>query len=144
MKKFSRNNERPNPFNIRKKDGASNYASTDLATILYRVETYNAQEVIYLTDSRQQDHFQQLFLTTEKWFSRKKYPLPLMRHIYWGTILGEDKKPLKTKSGRTIKLQALLDEAKERAYQIVTQKNSKLSESERRKIGDIIGVSALK
>ena len=47
-----------------------------------------------------------------------------MRHVYWGTILGEDKKPLKTKSGRTIKLQALLDEAKERAYQIVTQKNN--------------------
>ncbi|MEC8190772.1 MAG: arginine--tRNA ligase, partial [Verrucomicrobiota bacterium] len=62
VKKFSRNNERPYPFNIRKKDGASNYASTDLATILYRTETYRAQEVIYLTDARQKDHFQQLFL----------------------------------------------------------------------------------
>jgi len=144
VKKFSRNNERPYPFNIRKKDGASNYASTDLATVLYRVETYRAQEVIYLTDSRQQDHFQQLFLTTEKWFSQKKYPLPLMRHVYWGTILGEDKKPFKTKSGQTIRLQALLDEARERAFQVVTQKNPALSESERRRIGDIIGVGALK
>ena len=68
VKKFARDNERPYPFNIRKKDGASNYASTDLATILYRVEEFQAEEVIYLTDARQQDHFQQLFLTTEKWF----------------------------------------------------------------------------
>ncbi|MEC9227325.1 MAG: arginine--tRNA ligase, partial [Verrucomicrobiota bacterium] len=144
VKKFSRNNERPYPFNIRKKDGASNYASTDLATILYRAETYRAQEVIYLTDARQKDHFQQLFLTTTKWFSQKNYPLPLMRHVYWGTILGGDKKPFKTKSGYTIKLQDLLDEAKERAFQVVTQKNSKFSESERRRIGDIIGIGALK
>ena len=144
VKKFSRNNERPYPFNIRKKDGASNYASTDLATILYRVEAYRADEVIYLTDARQKDHFQQLFLTTEKWFSKKKYPLPVLRHVYWGTILGEDKKPLKTKSGHTIKLQALLDEARERAFQVVTNKNPELSESERRRIGNLIGVSALK
>jgi arginyl-tRNA synthetase len=144
VKKFARDNERPNPFNIRKKDGASNYASTDLATILYRVEHFKAEEVIYLTDARQQDHFQQLFLTTEKWFKACNYPLPIMRHVWWGTILGEDKKPFKTKSGKSIKLQALLDEARSRAFTVVSEKNPELPESERRIIAESVGVGALK
>jgi arginyl-tRNA synthetase len=144
VKKFARDNERPYPFNIRKKDGASNYATTDLATILYRVEAFEADEVVYLTDARQQDHFQQLFLTTEKWFKAKRYPLPEMSHVWWGTILGEDKKPFKTKSGESVKLQALLDEARERAYRVVTEKNAELSEDERRDIADAVGIGALK
>jgi arginyl-tRNA synthetase len=144
VKKFARDNERPYPFNIRKKDGASNYATTDLATILYRVEEFKADEVVYLTDARQQDHFQQLFLTTEKWFKAKGYPLPEMSHVWWGTILGEDKKPFKTKSGESVKLQALIDEARERAYAVVTEKNAELSEDERRDIADAVGIGALK
>lgn len=144
VKKFARDNERPYPFNIRKKDGASNYASTDLATVLYRVEEFKADEVVYLTDSRQQDHFQQLFLTTEKWFKAKDYPLPEMSHVWWGTILGEDKKPFKTKSGESIKLQELLDEARERAFAVVTEKNGELPEDERREIANAVGVGALK
>ncbi|MGB0414214.1 MAG: arginine--tRNA ligase [Coraliomargarita sp.] len=144
VKKFARDNERPYPFNIRKKDGASNYASTDLATILYRVEEFKAEEVIYLTDARQQDHFQQLFLTTEKWFKAKDYPLPAMSHVWWGTILGEDKKPFKTKSGETIKLQALLDEARERALAVVKEKNPDLSEEEQAEVAEAVGVGALK
>ncbi|MFU8847644.1 MAG: arginine--tRNA ligase [Opitutales bacterium] len=144
IKKFARDNERPYPFNIRKKDGASNYATTDLATILYRVEEFQAEEVIYLTDARQQDHFQQLFLTTEKWFKAKGYPLPEMRHVWWGTILGEDKKPFKTKSGATIKLQDLLDQARERAFGVVTEKNAELPEDERRSIAEAVGIGALK
>lgn len=144
VKKFSRDSERPYPFNIRKSDGASNYASTDLATVLYRVEEFKAEEIIYLTDARQQDHFQQLFLTTEKWFKAKGYALPEMSHVFWGTILGEDKKPFKTKSGETIKLQALLDEARSRAYDVVTEKNPDLPEEERREIAESVGVGAMK
>lgn len=142
--KFSRHSDRPYPFNIRKKDGASNYASTDLATALYRVETFGADEIIYLTDARQQDHFQQLFLTVEKWFPRKGRPLPLLHHIWWGTILGPDKKPLKTKSGETVKLQDLLDEARQRALAVVTEKNPGLSEKERGEIAEAVGIGALK
>ena len=142
--KFARDNDRPYPFNIRKSDGASNYASTDLATILYRVEEFKADEVVYLTDARQQDHFQQLFLTTEKWFKAKNYPLPAMSHVWWGTILGPDKKPFKTKSGESIKLQALLDEARERAYAIVHEKNPDLDEAEQRAIAEAVGLGALK
>jgi arginyl-tRNA synthetase len=144
VKKFARDNERPYPFNIRKKDGASNYASTDLATILYRVEHYQADEVVYLTDARQQDHFQQLFLTTQKWFTARNYPIPGTRHVWWGTILGKDKKPFKTKSGESIKLQALLDEARERAFTVVTEKNPELPESERQTIAESVGIGALK
>lgn len=144
VKKFSRDNERPYPFNIRKKDGASNYASTDLATILYRIEEFKADEMIYLTDARQQDHFQQLFLTTEKWFKAKEYPLPDMSHVWWGTILGEDKKPFKTKSGESIKLQELLDEGRERAFAVVNEKNPDLPEAERKEIANAVGIGALK
>lgn len=144
VKKFSRDNERPYPFNIRKKDGASNYATTDLATILYRVEEFKAEEVVYLTDARQQDHFEQLFLTTKKWFAAKNYSVPQMNHVWWGTILGPDKKPFKTKSGETIKLQALLDEACQRAYIVVTAKNPELEEEERRQIARTVGIGALK
>lgn len=144
VKKFARDNERPYPFNIRKSDGASNYASTDLATVLYRVEEFDAEEIIYLTDARQQDHFQQLFLTTEKWFKAKGYPQPEMSHVFWGTILGADKKPFKTKSGESIKLQELLDEARSRAFQIVSEKNPDLPEDERHRIADSVGIGAIK
>ncbi|MFQ3224196.1 MAG: arginyl-tRNA synthetase [Lentimonas sp.] len=144
VKKFARDNERPFPFNIRKSDGASNYASTDLATVLYRLEEFKADEIIYLTDARQQDHFQQLFLTTEKWFKAKGYALPEMNHVFWGTILGSDKKPFKTKSGESIKLQELLDEARSRAFEVVTEKNPDLDEAERREIAESVGVGAIK
>jgi arginyl-tRNA synthetase len=144
IKKFSRDNERPFPFNIRKQDGASNYASTDLATVLYRLEEFKADEIIYLTDARQQDHFQQLFLTTEKWFKAKGYAQPEMNHVFWGTILGADKKPFKTKSGESIKLQELLDEARNRAFDVVTEKNPDLDEAERREIAESVGIGAIK
>ena len=98
---FLREHERfkTQPFIIRKSDGASNYASTDLATLLYRVEHFGAEEVVYVTDGRQQDHFQQLFMTAAKWFGCKGYKLPKLRHVWFGTILGEDGKAIKTKSG---------------------------------------------
>ena len=144
IKKFAKDNDRPFPFNIRKKDGASNYASTDLATILYRIEHFKAESVIYLTDSRQQDHFEQLFLTTKKWFLKKDYPLPKLKHVWWGTILGSDNKPIKTKSGESIKLQSLIDEAIERALKIVGEKNPELSLEEQSKIAKAVGIGALK
>jgi arginyl-tRNA synthetase len=144
VKKFSRENERPFPFNIRKKDGASNYASTDLATLLYRVEHFKAESVIYLTDARQKDHFEQLFLTSKKWFEAKQYTLPELKHIWWGTILGTDNKPIKTKSGESIKLQSLLNEAVDRALKVVSEKNPNLSKDEQMKIAQAIGIGALK
>ena len=131
------------PFLIRKADGASNYASTDLATALYRVEHFNANAVVYVTDFRQADHFEQLFLTAKKWFAAKNYRLPELHHVTFGAVTGEDGKALKTRSGDVIKLKALLDEAEERAYAIVSEKNPDLPEPERREIARIVGIGAV-
>ncbi len=132
------------PFIIRKSDGASNYASTDLATILNRVENLGAKEVVYVTDGRQQDHFQQLFLTVKKWFAAKGYRIPEMRHVWFGTILGEDGKAIKTKSGEPIRLRALLDEAVARARKLVREKNPDIDDAEADKIAETVGVAAVR
>ncbi len=131
------------PFIIRKADGASNYASTDLATALYRVEHFKADGIAVVTDFRQSDHFEQLILTVKKWFAAKNYRLPELHHITFGAVTGEDGKALKTRDGGTIKLKALLDEAEERAFAIVSEKNPDLPESERREIARVVGIGAV-
>lgn len=142
--RYSRNNENAAPFIVRKKDGGSNYASTDLATLLYRVEHFRADEVVYVTDDRQCDHFRMLFLTAARWFKEKNYTLPSLRHVSFGKILGGNGKPLKTKEGGTIRLKALVAEAIDRAFTIVSEKNPDLPEAERRKIAETIGVAAIR
>ena len=134
------------PFIICKADGASNYASTDLATVLSRVEDpeIRANEIIYVTDGRQQDHFAQLFLTAQKWFDSRNYACPELRHVWFGTILGEDGKAIKTRSGDPIRLKALVNEAIQRAFDLVSAKNPELSENERSKIARIVGIGALR
>ena len=132
------------PFIIRKSDGASNYASTDLATLLYRVEHFGAEEVVYVTDGRQQDHFQQLFLTAKKWFGAKGYRLPELRHVWFGTILGEDGKAIKTKSGEPVRLKTLIDESVSRAKSIVLEKNPDIDAREADAIANTVGIAALK
>lgn len=137
------------PFLIRKADGASNYASTDLATVLYRTEHFNADGVVVVTDFRQGDHFEQLFLTAKKWFTAKNYRLPELHHVTFGAVTGEDGKALKTRDGGTIKLKALLDEAEERALAMVTTKNAerpeadRLSDAECRAIAQAVGVGSV-
>jgi len=132
------------PFIIRKADGASNYASTDLATALHHVEQAHATRLIYVTDGRQQDHFQQLFLTVERWFQAKGYPLPIMEHPWFGTVLGEDGKAIKTRTGEPIKLKDLIQEAQARAYTVVTDKSPHLPEDQRQTIAQIVGISSLR
>jgi arginyl-tRNA synthetase len=141
--RFSRHTERPNPFMVRKADGASGYASTDLATALYRTEHFQAHGIVIVTDFRQGDHFEQLFLTVKKWFAAKNYRLPELHHVTFGAVTGEDGKALKTRDGGTIKLKALLDEAEERAFAIVTEKNPDLPEPERRDIARAVGLGAV-
>ena len=131
------------PFLIRKADGASNYASTDLATALYRAQHFHADGIVIVTDFRQADHFEQLFLTVKKWFAAKGYRLPELHHVTFGAVTGEDGKALKTRSGDVIRLKALLDEAVDRAYAIVCEKNPDLAESERREIASIVGIGAV-
>jgi arginyl-tRNA synthetase len=141
--RFNRNVERPNPFMVRKADGASGYASTDLATALYRLEHLKADGIVIVTDFRQADHFEQLFLTVRKWFAAKRYRVPELHHVSFGAVTGEDGKALKTRSGEVIKLKALLDEALDRAYAIVSEKNAELPEAERREIARIVGIGAV-
>lgn len=131
------------PFIVRKSDGASNYASTDLATMAYRVEHFKADGVIVVTDARQNDHFEQLWLTTRKWFAHAGRRLPEFQHVTFGTILGEDGKAIKTRSGDPIRLKALLDEAEDRAFAVVTEKNAELPEAKRREIASAVGVGAV-
>lgn len=142
--RYARTNENAAPFIVRKKDGGSNYASTDLATLLYRVEHFKADEVVYVTDDRQQDHFRMLFLTAKRWFDAKGYPFPSLRHVIFGKILGENGKPIKTKEGGSIKLKSLVDEATERAFAIVSEKSPDLPEEERGKIAETIGIAAVR
>jgi len=132
------------PFIVRKSDGASNYATTDLATMLYRTEHFKADAIIVLTDMRQSDHFQQLWLTTEKWYAAKNYPLPRFEHVSFGSILGEDGKAIKTRSGDPIRLHALLEEACQRAYTLVSKKSPDIPEEERREIGRNVGIGAVR
>lgn len=131
------------PFIIRKSDGAANYASTDLATILYRTEHFKADACVYVIDSRQGDHCQQLFLTAQKWYEKTGRKLPYLEHVAFGTVLGEDGKPLKTRSGENIKLKDLLREAVERARKLVDERSADLPEAERAQIAEIVGIGSV-
>lgn len=142
--RFGRDNKYPQPFIIRKQDGASNYGTTDLATARHRVREFSANELIYVVDARQSDHFEQLFLTVKRWFEATGVPVPAMQHVSFGTVLGSDGKPIKTKEGGSIKLRELLAEAIERATAIVAEKNPDLAEAERNRIGEVVGIGAIK
>lgn len=131
------------PFMIRKSDGAANYASTDLATLLYRREHFDADAAIYVIDSRQGDHCQQLFLTARKWFAKTDRVLPRLEHTSFGTVLGENNKPLKTRSGENIKLRDLLQEATERAAKLVGEKSASLPPAEQQHIAGVVGVGSV-
>ncbi len=141
--RYSRHAERPNPFIIRKADGAANYASTDLATILYRADHFKADASLYVVDKRQSDHFEQLFLTAQKWFEKTGRKLIRLEHLGFGTVLGEDGRPLKTRSGENIKLKDLLQEATDRARRLVDEKSGELPEAERAAIAEIVGIGSV-
>jgi arginyl-tRNA synthetase len=135
-----------NPALIQKSDGGFNYTTTDLATLAHRQETWQPDEVIYVTDGRQQLHFQQLFAAFRKWQSAIGHRQSAIKlaHVWFGSILGEDGKPFKTRSGETVKLAGLLDEAEERAFKAVTEKSPALPEPQRREIARVVGLGAVK
>jgi arginyl-tRNA synthetase len=132
----------PAAYIVRKQDGGYLYATTDLAAVRYRVGTLHAKRVLYVVDARQSLHFQQLFT-----LSRKAGYAPAetqLEHVGFGVMLGEDGKPFKTRSGGTVKLVELLDEAQERAFAVVSEKNPDLPEAERRQIARTVGIGAVK
>jgi arginyl-tRNA synthetase len=129
------------PAIIQKSDGGANYTTTDLATLNYRIETWKPDEIVYVTDSRQQLHFKQLFTIFRRWMQDAQVRLS---HVWFGMILGPDNKPFKTRTGENIKLTDLLNEAEERALAVVTEKNPELPEAERKEIARIVGIGAIK
>jgi arginyl-tRNA synthetase len=132
------------PFIIRKADGASNYATTDLATVWMRTRDWRADEIIYVVDARQSDHFEQLFLTVSKWYAARGWPQPALRHVSFGTILGPNGKPIKTKEGGSVKLRSLLQEAVDQSRAIVDEKSPDLPAAEREAIAETVGIGAVR
>jgi arginyl-tRNA synthetase len=133
----------PDPALVRKSDGGFNYMTTDLATIAYRLKTWSPDEIVYVVDDRQSAHFKKLFATFARWQPEAAKKVKLV-HVGFGKILGDDGKPFKTRSGDTVKLDELLDEAEERAFKIVTEKNAALPEAQRKEIACVIGLGAVK
>lgn len=129
------------PLIIEKTGGGYLYGTTDLAAVRYRVGTLHANRVIYFTDSRQSQHFAQVFAAAHKagWDDAAA-----LEHAPFGTMLGEDGKPFKTRTGGVVKLAELLDEAEERAYKLVTEKNPDLPEDQRQAIARAVGIGAVK
>ncbi|REJ70587.1 MAG: arginine--tRNA ligase [Planctomycetota bacterium] len=134
------------PMIVQKQDGAFLYATTDLATIEYRAETWQPDAILYVVDHRQSLHFEQLFATVRRW----GYDQVELVHVKFGTVLGEDGRPFKTRSGDTVGLDGLLDEAIERAYRVVAENDdakpdgAEWSEADRRRIAEVVGIAALK
>ncbi len=127
------------PLIIRKRDGGFNYATTDVATIDYRINDLKADAIWYVVGAPQILHFKQIFEIAR----REGYTADL-RHITFGSILGEDRKLMKTRSGENVPLRDLLGEACKRARKIIEKKNPHLSEDEKTDIAQKIGIGAVK
>jgi len=132
----------PLPFIIQKSDGAYLYATTDLAALRYRVDELKANTIVYVTDSRQKLHFEMLFAVAKMaGWTRDDIELS---HVMFGSVLGEDGSPLKTRSGENVKLKELLDEAVERAMSVVEEKNPELPADKKAEIAKAVGIGAVK
>jgi len=142
LDEFKGKDDEPLPMIVQKKDGGYLYATTDLAAIRYRLRTLKADRVLYFVDHRQSLHFQQLFAVARKaGFAGADTSL---EHMAFGTVMGEDGKPFKTRSGGVAKLADLLDEAEARAYTLVKGKNPEMSDDELRNIARVVGISSVK
>ncbi len=130
-----------NPLIIQKADGSYLYGTTDLAAVKFRVEQLRAKRILYFVDARQSQHFAQVFWVAKiaGWTAGVS-----LEHAPFGTMLGSDGKPFKTREGGTTKLQDLLDEGEQRALKLVTDKNPELPEDRRRAIAHAVGIGAIK
>lgn len=131
------------PFIVQKRDGAFLYATTDIATALYRRDTFKASRSVYVVDHRQGGHFEQLFAVA----ALLDVPTKL-EHVGFGTVLGTDGKPLKTRDGGTVTLKSLLEEAKQRAEarirEGIAEGKLNLEEAEIREVARHVGIGAVK
>ena len=130
------------PVIVQKSDGGFLYATTDLAAIKYRSFELDVARSLYVVDARQSLHFQQVFAVAKK--AKLADEDISLEHITYGTMMGSDGKPFRTRSGDTIKLIDLLDESSKRAFELVTDKNPDLEETSRKLIADEIGIASVK
>ncbi|WP_372882532.1 arginine--tRNA ligase [Psychromonas sp.] len=142
LESFKNKEGEPLPVIIQKKDGGFLYATSDLAAMRYRQNQLNADRVLYFVDARQGLHFQQVFEVAR--LAGFVKPETSLEHMPFGTVMGEDGRPFKTRSGTVAKLADLLTEAEERAYDLVKEKNPDMDEQELRHIASIVGISSVK
>ncbi|MBD9426519.1 arginine--tRNA ligase [Pseudomonas sp. PDM15] len=142
MDEFKNSEGNPLPLIVQKAGGGYLYATTDLAATRYRANVLKADRALYFVDQRQALHFQMVFAA-----ARLAGFVPAsmeLEHMGFGTMNGPDGKPFKTRDGGTVKLVELLDEAEQRAYTLVKDKNPELAEDELRKIGRVVGIASVK
>lgn len=143
---FTNKDGNPQPLIVQKSDGGFNYATTDLAAIRQRTIDEKAQRVIYITDAGQANHFAQVFQVANRahWIPEDVE----LVHVPFGLVKGEDGKKLKTRSGETVKLKSLLDEAVTRAekdlQQRVTDENRDESAEFVQQVSTVVGIGAVK
>lgn len=129
------------PFLIRKADGAFLYATTDLATIQWRLAHWQPDRILYVVDHRQSRHFEQLFEAVRRWGLGEVDLL----HVAFGTVLGDDGRPFKTRAGDTVGLEALLDEGVERAAAVVAATGRDgMNEATQKSVAETVGIGAIK
>ncbi|QXG33301.1 arginine--tRNA ligase [Pseudomonas viridiflava] len=142
LEEFRTAEDTPLPVIVQKAGGGYLYATTDLAAIRYRSKVLKADRALYFVDQRQALHFQQVFEVARRaGFVHEGMQL---EHMGFGTMNGADGRPFKTRDGGTVKLIDLLDEAEERAYTLVKEKNPEVAEAELRSIAKAVGISAVK
>jgi len=142
LEEFNAKDGTPVPFIVQKSDGGYLYSTSDLAAVRYRANTLHADRILYFVDARQALHFRQLFAV-----SRRAEFVPSrvsLEHHPFGVMLGKDGRPFRSREGGLVKLVELLDEAQQRAFALVTEKNPALTETERREIARIVGIGAVK
>lgn len=127
------------PMIVRKADGAFNYATTDIATVDYRLQQWNADKIWYVVDARQGLHFRQLFD-----ISARRGCTAELEHVTFGTILGKDGKPLKTRDGDLPQLGDVLDDAIAQSRAVIEEKSDHLSAEEKEELAEIIGIGSVK
>lgn len=142
LPEFKGKNDEPLPLIVQKSDGGYLYSTTDLAAIQFRSQQLAAERSLYVVDARQSLHFQQVFAVARR---AEIAPKNLeLEHISYGTMMGSDGRPFKTRSGDTIKLVDLLDEAQRRAHQLVDEKNPDLDADRRMEVAHKVGIGAVK
>ncbi len=142
LEEFKGQDGTPLPMIVQKKDGGYLYATTDLAALRYRQNQLKAERILYFVDVRQSLHFQQLFAVARK--AGFLAADTQTEHMGFGTVMGDDGKPFKTRTGGVAKLAELIDEAETRARALVAGKNPQMDTAELDEIGRVVGIASIK